>query len=118
VKVNGCFRGTCRLHLECRRISQAKTSIKLVARFLAVPEIGKGLPLKRRLIFNGLHGVMSQKLQIFDLQMVYYHECCILVAALVFTPPSVLRRSVTERDEVAENGYPLLGLRTRGVVAK
>jgi hypothetical protein len=116
LKVNGSFRGTCRLHLQGRRISQSKTSMKQLVRLLAVREIRGGVPPKRRMTFSGLHGVMSQKVQLLDLQMVYYYEYCILVASHASTPPSVLRRRGTECHEMAES--PLLGLRTRGVVAK
>jgi hypothetical protein len=59
LKVNGCFGGICRLHFQHRRISPARN----------LREAGKKqsrhfLP-KRLLTFNGLHGVISQKIGIF-----------------------------------------------------
>jgi hypothetical protein len=68
LKVNRRFGGICRLHLQGRRISQAKTSVKQVARraLILVPWRWKrNVPLKCRLTFNGLHGVITQKIEIF-----------------------------------------------------
>jgi hypothetical protein len=51
LKVNGRFGGTYRLHLQCPRISQAKkpASAQVVS----------------RMTFNGLHGVITQKIELF-----------------------------------------------------
>jgi hypothetical protein len=66
---------TCRLHLQGRCISQARTSLKqcskLYPSFLLGlffdPEDGN-IPRKRRLTFNGLHGVITQITEVFDLR--------------------------------------------------
>jgi hypothetical protein len=110
LKVNRSFRGTYRLHLQGWRISQSETNMKQVARFLCLPEIrGGGLP-KRRLTLSGLHGVMSQKLQLFHLQVVYYHVRLVANTALFSAP------AWDWMCEMAE--HPILDLRTRGGVAK
>jgi hypothetical protein len=75
VKSQPSFGGTCRLHPQNRRISQAINQREadskegpayypLYAGFL----IGlffelRDVPLKRRLIVNGLHGVMSWRIE-------------------------------------------------------
>jgi hypothetical protein len=51
LKVNRRLGGTCRLHLQGRRINQPRTSVK---------EGGK-----QSLNFSGLHGVISQKTEQF-----------------------------------------------------
>jgi hypothetical protein len=51
LKVNRRFGGTCRLHLQRRRISQARNQ----------RESGGKQSLISRLAFNGIHGVISQK---------------------------------------------------------
>jgi hypothetical protein len=62
LKVNRRFGGTCRLHLQGWRISRARNQresrweAELWRRFV---------PPKRRVIFNGLHGVISQKIELF-----------------------------------------------------
>jgi hypothetical protein len=55
LKINQRLRGTCRLHFQGRRISQARNQ----------REDGRDVLLKRRLNFNGLHGVISQKTEVF-----------------------------------------------------
>jgi hypothetical protein len=71
LKVNRRFRGTCRLHLQYRRISQAKKKNQRERRWqgagfllwLILPSwrLRRHVPPKRPLNFNGLHCVISQK---------------------------------------------------------
>jgi hypothetical protein len=72
LKVNRCFGGICHLHLQGRRIRQARTLFAtcLHAGFLLGlffdPEDGGSIFIpKRPLTFNGLHGVISQKIYLF-----------------------------------------------------
>jgi hypothetical protein len=75
LKVNRHFGGTCRLHLQGRRISQARnqpgSACHLLSRWLLAWLIlrlsrrRRCVPPKRRLSFNGLHGIMSQEIELF-----------------------------------------------------
>jgi hypothetical protein len=56
--VNRHFGGTYHLHLQGRRINRARNQRE--SRWQAEP-----VPPKRRLTFNGLHGVISQKIVLF-----------------------------------------------------
>jgi hypothetical protein len=68
LSVNRRFGGTYRLHLQVRKISQQEISVKaggkqsIQAGFLLV----YFSTLKRRLTLNGLHGIMSQKMVLFE----------------------------------------------------
>jgi hypothetical protein len=53
LKVNRRFRWTCRLYFRGRRIGQARN------------QHGGDVPPKRRLNSHGLHGVISQKIELF-----------------------------------------------------
>jgi hypothetical protein len=74
VKVNWLFRGTCRLHLQGRRISQARNQCE--SRWQAAWLIlrpwrwRRHVPQKRRLNFNGLHDVISQKTELFMFNLI------------------------------------------------
>jgi hypothetical protein len=63
LKLNRRFGGTCRLHLQGWRVSQGKNQnepgSKLACISYCLP------PLKRRLTFNGLRRITSQKTQLF-----------------------------------------------------
>jgi hypothetical protein len=61
LKVNRRFGGTYRTHLQGRRIRRARNQRE--SRWQAVPP-------KRRLTFNELHGVISQKIALFTLIIV------------------------------------------------
>jgi hypothetical protein len=72
LSVNWRFGGTYRLHLQGRRISWARdhssACFLLSCRFLARLILGpwrwrRQVPPKRRLTFNGLHGVISKKIK-------------------------------------------------------
>jgi hypothetical protein len=67
LKVNRRFGGIYRLHLQGRRISQARNQRE--SRWKAEPLRPwirrRYFPPKRRLPFNGLHGVISQKTALF-----------------------------------------------------
>jgi hypothetical protein len=72
LKVNQHFEGRCRLHLQGRRISQTKTRhgmITALSWFLAwfiflLWKLSGYVRPKHLLAFNGLHGVMSQRIQL------------------------------------------------------
>jgi hypothetical protein len=51
MKINRYFGGTCPLHLQDRKLSQETNQHEALS--------------KRRLTFNGLHGVISKKIEIF-----------------------------------------------------
>jgi hypothetical protein len=64
LKVNRRFGGTCHVHIQVRRISQAALlATSFHAGFLLClfsdPEDGRDVPVKRLLTSNGLHGVIS-----------------------------------------------------------
>jgi hypothetical protein len=74
LKVKHHFGGTFHLHLQSQRISQARallaTCFMLVSCFayffgLYPEDGGRNVPLKRQLIFNGLHSIISQKIELF-----------------------------------------------------
>jgi hypothetical protein len=97
LKVNRCFGEICRLHLQGRRVSQARThrenrwqadpSVKADGRrspgcFLAwlIPRSRRWrrhiLP-ERRLTFNGLYGVISQDIELFKFQEMLLCLACL-----------------------------------------
>jgi hypothetical protein len=73
LKVNQRFEGTCRLHLQGPRISRTRNqrgsnllSRWFIARFILRPwKWRRRVSPKRRFTFNGLHGILSQKIQLF-----------------------------------------------------
>jgi hypothetical protein len=76
LKVNRRFGGAYRLHLQGRRINRATTQRKsrwqagkqtLLAAYFYTGFCS--VPPKRRLTFNGLHGVISQKIVLFNIMM-------------------------------------------------
>jgi hypothetical protein len=69
LEVNRRF-GRSRLHFQNRRISQAKMSLAAFSCWFACLILRPWrwrwhVPPKRRLTFNGLHGVISQKIELF-----------------------------------------------------
>jgi hypothetical protein len=69
LKVSRCFEGRCRLHFQGRRISQARNQhdsrwqAGLLLGLLFELEDGSDMFLRNiGLAFNGLHGVVSQKI--------------------------------------------------------
>jgi hypothetical protein len=76
LRVNWHFRGTYRLHLQRRKISRARnhresrwqTKFCFLARLIFRPwRWRRYAPLKRWLTFNGLHGIVSQKMVFFKI---------------------------------------------------
>jgi hypothetical protein len=77
-KVNRRFGGTCLLHLHCARRNQRRNLQERNKLLLPAPcgflallifrplRLRRHVPPKRRLSFNGLHGVMSKKLKRFS----------------------------------------------------
>jgi hypothetical protein len=70
LKVNRRFRETCLLHLQGRRISRARKQREAGSKkswFLAwlILRCWQHVSPKRRLAFNGLHCVISQKIELF-----------------------------------------------------
>jgi hypothetical protein len=61
-KVNRRFGGTCRLHLQGREISQAGEQLE--TRWQPELCLQPALKPKRRLTFNGLHGIISQEIEL------------------------------------------------------
>jgi hypothetical protein len=64
LKVNRHLGPTCRLHLQGQRISQVRNRRESW-------RWRRHVPPKRRLIFNGLHGVIFQKTELFISQFFY-----------------------------------------------
>jgi hypothetical protein len=72
LKVNRRYSGTCRLHLQGRRISHASNQHEAVfsryfmlascLAYILTLKMGRHFLPKRRLTFNGPHGVISQKI--------------------------------------------------------
>jgi hypothetical protein len=65
LKVNRYFGGTCSLHLQGQRISQARNQREI--RW----QDGGDVSPTRRLTFNGLHCVMSQKIELFKFRNLF-----------------------------------------------
>jgi hypothetical protein len=68
LKVSRRFGGTYRLHLQVRKISRARNQREsrwLVELILPPWRWRRYVPLKRQLTFNGLQGVISQKMVLF-----------------------------------------------------
>jgi hypothetical protein len=79
LKVNRLFRGTCRLHLQCRKISQARNKREagdkhvphlpppscwfLPSFILRLWRWRRHVPPKRRLTFNGLRSIISPEME-------------------------------------------------------
>jgi hypothetical protein len=75
LKINRHIGGTCHLYLQGRRISQVRKQNKtchllhagfLFGLFFELENGKKHIPLKHWLIFNGLHGVLSQNIELFN----------------------------------------------------
>jgi hypothetical protein len=62
LKTNQCFGGTCPLHLEGRRINQARNRHEAGSK----QRWSRQVPPKRRLNFNGPHRVISQHIELFQ----------------------------------------------------
>jgi hypothetical protein len=73
VRVNQLFGEICCLHLQGRRISRARNqgesraSDFLLWLFFDPEKWRRHVPPKRLLNFNGLHGIISQKVEFFNL---------------------------------------------------
>jgi hypothetical protein len=67
LKMNRRFGGSCRIHIQGRRISQARNQREARSYLLILrPWRWRWhVPPKRRLTFNWLHGVISQKRELF-----------------------------------------------------
>jgi hypothetical protein len=61
LKVNRRFGGTYRLYLQGRRVSRARNQCEISWQAEKFRRWRRYIPPKRRLTFNGLHGVISQK---------------------------------------------------------
>jgi hypothetical protein len=64
LKVNLCFGGKFRLHLQGRGISQAGFTL-LATYFTLVSCLAYFFDPKSRLAFNGLHDIISQKIELY-----------------------------------------------------
>jgi hypothetical protein len=82
LRVIGRFGGICRRHLQDRRISRARnqheirwcTSFTLVSSLIFWPwRWRQHILLKRRLTFNGLHGIIFLKIELFTI--LYLSPC-------------------------------------------
>jgi hypothetical protein len=81
LKVNRRFGGTCRLSIQCLKIIQARNRRK--RRWKA-----STILLKHRLTFNGLHGVISQKIWNLKKACILWTENHTIIA--VFSIPEFL----------------------------
>jgi hypothetical protein len=99
LKGNHRFGGTCRLHLHGRRISQARNQRECrwqaeLCWFLAwlifrPRRWRRHVPPKRRLTFNELHGVISQKIVLLVHSSSYIHSLFPLISVLAYYCPPV-----------------------------
>jgi hypothetical protein len=64
LKVNRHFGGICHLNLQSRRWAKQETIVK-AGENLPPWRWRRHIPPKRRLTFNGLHGVIFKKIQLF-----------------------------------------------------
>jgi hypothetical protein len=67
LNVNRRFLGTCRLHLQGLRIRQARNKREAGSERSYLCHIGleATIPSKRRLTFNGVHGVIAQEMKLY-----------------------------------------------------
>jgi hypothetical protein len=72
LEVNRRFGWTCRLHLQGRRIREARSQREsmrqaegLLGLFIQFWRWTRHVPPKRRLTFNGLHDIISQRIEFF-----------------------------------------------------
>jgi hypothetical protein len=87
LKVNRRFGGTCHLHLQGRRISQARNQRESSC----LPRV----PPKRRLTFNGLHSVISQKIKLF------------ITTVLITSNPTSLHWDFLYKENTGWQGFTL-----------
>jgi hypothetical protein len=73
------FRGIHHLHFQCRRVNQIWNPHETGSKLCFDPEYGGDIfPPKRQLTFEGLHGVVSQKIEFFirhSVSSVMSHSC-------------------------------------------
>jgi hypothetical protein len=67
VNINRCFRRTCSLHLQGWRVSQARNHHKASNKWR--------VPSKCQLTFTRIHGVTSQKIELFISFCCVCHSC-------------------------------------------
>jgi hypothetical protein len=90
LKVNRRFGGACRLHLQGRRIRQARACLPpaftliLACLILRNWKWRRHAPPKRRLTFNRLHGVISQKIELLLDELQNTTDVISIVAAFRF----------------------------------
>jgi hypothetical protein len=69
LKINQGFGGTCRLHLQGRRISKSRNRHEVgnefAWRIIRLWKWRQHVPPKHRLTFNGIHGITSQTTEPF-----------------------------------------------------
>jgi hypothetical protein len=92
-QINRCFWGTCRLHLQCRRINVPKKkqresgSKQSSAWFILLSwRWRRHISPKRRLTFNGLHDVISQKTELLPC-FVFFSVCRLTVYVMFCSDP-------------------------------
>jgi hypothetical protein len=86
LKVNRRLGGTCRLHLQGRRINQARNKREADSK-----QSLRHLPTKRRFTFNGLHGVISQMIELFQLSLKFFDDGIAHCLELLFWISSIVR---------------------------
>jgi hypothetical protein len=63
LKINRRFRGTLRIHFQGRIICQTRNQLEVAT--INLEDGGEIFPPKLLLTFKGLHGIISQKIQVF-----------------------------------------------------
>jgi hypothetical protein len=65
LKINQCFRGTCRLHLQGQRTNQHEAGSRRSSADLDLFDPEDKGNMKCQLTFSGLHNIVSQKIELF-----------------------------------------------------
>jgi hypothetical protein len=111
-KVSRRFGGTCRSLLQGRRINQARNQCE--SKWKAESELiirpwrwRPHIPSKRRLIFDGLQGVISQKIELFvppleEPQILNCNMHCVSIRHCVSTCPEYVRSELVNKRNVLE----------------
>jgi hypothetical protein len=79
LKYNRRFGKTCRFHLQSWRVNQARNQHEIFG--LLFWRRRRHIPPKRQLTYNGLHGVISQEAELFELH--YFANCHFMTVARI-----------------------------------
>jgi hypothetical protein len=127
IEVHLCFGGICRLHLQGRRKIQARNQREVLTcyllraglifgRFIRTWKWRRYVPLKRRLTFEGLHGVTSQKTAFFITTAVRTSDPTIRSVTLILFLHREYKMKGKWRDRASMSEYTISESKTDVIV--